>query len=563
LIQFDLELYTMIATRATRRAGAKELARRLDAADLIIFDFDDEIGRFLPSIGFAQTIPGGRDWRKFLQDCEKSGEAFASLLFPGESVPTQMAAKKFTSNSIWVIQNGNNESFRSESTLRLVALNLAAVFKNERQAKKFEGQNTVLSEMTRDLRVYSDSLNRTKSDLNEALKEAGSAKLAAEAASSLKSAFLANMSHEIRTPLGAILGFCEFLKEPNLALNERSHYIDTIVRNGQALTRIIDDILDLAKVEAGRMEVEDVDFAFFDLVTEVIDLFKEKAKQKSLYLILSFDDFVPSHIGSDPTRIRQILINIVGNAIKFTLHGGVRIHVRSIANPEGPLKISIDVKDTGPGLTDEQTARLFQPFMQADNTTTRSHGGTGLGLTLSRRLAEALGGNVVITDSKPGAGSTFTLSFLASPTASDSHAVPLQRQPFSSTEKALRLEGVRVLLADDSPDNQFLINRLLAKNGAIVEIASDGREAVEKALAAPHDVVLMDIQMPHMDGYQATEALLAQNFRTPILALTAHAMIEERRKTKAAGFAGHLTKPLNMAELIDSVADFAKLTTRS
>ncbi|MDQ3233149.1 MAG: response regulator, partial [Pseudobdellovibrionaceae bacterium] len=384
------------------------------------------------------------------------------------------------------------------------------------------------------------------------------ARIAAEASSASKSAFLANMSHEIRTPLGAILGFSDLLKDDNLSAEERDRYIDTINRNSKALTQIIDDILDLAKIEANRLDVEEVNFSLFDLMHEAIELFKEKAKQKCIELTLAFDGKVPRFICSDPTRLRQIVFNIIGNAIKFTDVGGVHIQVRLLDQTDGSLRIAIDVKDTGRGIGTIQKQKLFQPFTQADNTTTRQFGGTGLGLALSKRLCEALGGSIDIMESELTKGSHFMISFLASciPTVDKPAATSRLQKPMASED--LKLKDLHVLVVDDMVDNQILLKRYLTRNGATVDFASDGSEGVEKALNQTHDLVLMDIQMPRMDGYQAIRALHAQGYKKPVVALTAHALLEERRRTAAAGFAGHLTKPFNKDELVETVSHLAK-----
>ncbi len=391
---------------------------------------------------------------------------------------------------------------------------------------------------------------RLKQDLEKA-------KIAADQANHSKSAFLANMSHEIRTPLGAILGFSALLKEAALAPEERDRYVETIARNGISLTHIIDDILDLAKVEAGRLDVETVNFSIYELMTDVVDLFRDKAKQKQIYVLLNVDENLPARLSSDPTRLRQILINLIGNAVKFTETGGVRVSVRAVNIAGDKATVEIAVKDSGIGLTDEQKQKLFQPFVQADNSTTRKFGGTGLGLVLSQRLSHALGGQISISDDcGGGAGCTFTLSFTAKVPTSFARAPRTKKSP--AAPQLGSLKDVRVLVVDDSLDNQFLVTHLLTKNGAVVETASDGREALEKAIVGKHDVILMDIQMPTMDGYQAKKALDERGYPKPVIALTAHAMAEERLKTKSAGFAGHLTKPLAADELLQTVAHLAK-----
>ncbi len=377
------------------------------------------------------------------------------------------------------------------------------------------------------------------------------AKAEAEAANRLKSSFLANMSHEIRTPLGAILGFSDLLKDNTLRNVERVQFLDTISRNGKALTKIIDDILDLAKVESGKLEIEKVEFSLFDLVDDVMDLFRERSRAKSIYIRANLESDTPGRIVSDPTRLRQILINVVGNAVKFTTNGGVIIDVRSLKQKDEDVVLEITVKDTGIGMTDEQKMRLFQPFMQADNTTTRKYGGTGLGLALSKRLANALNGDISIRESYPDQGSTFVISFQA--TLLNSFRQRRLNKGMSTTVSSETLAGIRVLVADDAKENLFLVGRILTNLGAEVETADNGAEAFRKAIGGIFDCVLMDIQMPEMDGYEATRALRKAGFKKPIFALTAHAMAEERARSTASGCNGHLTKPLDKQELIDTI----------
>lgn len=376
-------------------------------------------------------------------------------------------------------------------------------------------------------------------------------KTEAESASLAKSNFLANMSHEIRTPLGVILGFSTMLKESGIGQAERDQYIETILRNGNALTKIIDDILDLAKVESGQVEIEHIPFSLYDLMIEATDIFRDKAKQKGIFLLLEIGQEVPARICSDPTRVRQILINLVGNALKFTSEGGVRVTVGSTLDPEGILRVTIDVKDSGIGLSEEQRAKLFQPFVQADNTTTRKFGGTGLGLVLSQKLSLALGGSVEITESTVGKGCTFRVVFLGTIPKSNQIIPELDQETPKNSRRAL--QDLRILVADDSLDNLFLVTRILIKNGAMVDTAIDGELAVKLALSGSYDAVLMDIQMPVLDGYGATAALLEKSYKAPIIALTAHAMAEDRIRTNLAGFSAHLTKPLDPKELVDTI----------
>ncbi|MBC7371887.1 MAG: response regulator, partial [Bdellovibrionaceae bacterium] len=328
-----------------------------------------------------------------------------------------------------------------------------------------------------------------------------SAKLDAESANLAKSAFLANMSHEIRTPLGAILGFTDLLKERDLGNEDRNQFLDTISRNGKALTKIIDDILDLAKVESGKLDVENIDFSIFDLIDDVMDVFRERTRAKSIFLRAHLGKETPARILSDPTRIRQILINVIGNAVKFTDAGGVTIDVRTGASVGLKTQFILSVKDTGVGISAAQKERLFQPFMQADNSTTRKYGGTGLGLALSKRLANALGGDIAIEDCVDKVGCTFTVTFLALlPERNVQKPKIVDTEAKKAEKKELLLADIRVLLADDSPDNRVLVEIMLGKKGALVESATNGLEAFRMGMNGTYDVILMDIQMPEMDG---------------------------------------------------------------
>lgn len=303
--------------------------------------------------------------------------------------------------------------------------------------------------------------------------------------------------------------------------------------------------------------MEKVEFSFYQLVDDVTDIFRERTKSKGIYLRSNISEVVPTKIISDPTRLRQILINIIGNAVKFTQSGGVTINVKA-NNTETETNITINVQDTGIGLNEEQKEKLFVPFMQADNSTTRKFGGTGLGLALSSRLANALGGNIEIEKCIPGKGCTFIVTFTAAlpqpeVIIADSEDRKSETYEQSSSERL----PLRILVADDAPDNQQLVRIILQRYGYTVEAAKNGLEAVKMALKGNFDLILMDIQMPLMDGYEATRQLRASGYKQPIIALTAHAMAEERARTIAAGCNGHLTKPLDKIELLRTIQFYA------
>lgn len=388
--------------------------------------------------------------------------------------------------------------------------------------------------------------------VEEALR---TAKLEAEAASLAKTQFLANMSHEIRTPIGAILGFAELLGEVHEAPENRDEYMRRIRRNGELLLRLIDDILDLSKVESGLVEVERLEVSLPEMIEDVRETLFARARNKGVGLTFAADGQVPAKLVTDPLRLRQILINLIGNAVKFTERGGVSVTLRYDA-PTAPSTgmLTFEIRDTGAGIPKESVARLFQPFLQADSSTTRRFGGTGLGLALSLRLARLLGGDVRLTETGP-LGSVFVVS-IACETASDTPMLDPSQigdDPTMAMDHAAArrpLDDVTVLVVDDSLDNRLLMGRILQLAGAAVEYASDGREGVVKGRDDAYDAVLMDMQMPEMDGYQATRQLRHDGIAKPIIAITAHGVGEERERCLAAGCSGYLTKPVNRAELI-------------
>ena len=393
--------------------------------------------------------------------------------------------------------------------------------------------------------------------LNQALTRAKDADRA-------KSEFLANMSHEIRTPLTAILGYTEVLLETRSPGDSGQIGADdalrTIHRNGEHLLQIINDILDLSKIEAGRVEIERILASPRQFVAEVVSLMKVRSTAKGLKLDVEFSDNVPDAIQTDPTRLRQVLWNVVGNAIKFTDRGFVRLVTRWDPALAGTGTIAFEVSDSGIGMSSEELARLFHPFNQADTSTTRRYGGTGLGLAISQRLVEKMGGTITVT-SEPGKGSRFTIRLPVAAAQFDDAQVAEDKSDGATFPAALTndsLAGYRILLAEDGLDNQRLIVHLLRRAGAEVVVAENGQSAVEVALAArdegiPFDVVLMDMQMPVLDGCEATERLRADDYHWPIIALTAHALQADHDRCLAAGCDDVCTKPIDRAVLFASI----------
>jgi signal transduction histidine kinase/DNA-binding response OmpR family regulator len=422
-----------------------------------------------------------------------------------------------------------------------------------KQARKDLVSN-ILEERDQRLREKRDHIEHLEEQVEKRSAALRVAKEEADAANQAKSEFLANMSHEIRTPLNAILGYADILRrrgDSGRAPQDRLEAIDAIYASGKHLLELINDILDLSKIEAGKMEMEIGTCDPWQIITQLASVMRSQATTKNIELRVRNEGLIPQTIRGDPTRLRQCLVNLVGNAIKFTEAGYVRV-TAGLARSDGQPMMRFEVRDTGIGMTAAQLKKIFSPFSQADSTTTRKYGGTGLGLTITKRLTEAMGGKLSVT-SEQGQGSTFALEV---PTGS-LEGVPMLEDPAEATHGEPELAAVetakltgRVLVAEDSPVNRAMLLTMLADLDVETTIAENGEVAVAKAGSEPFDLILMDWHMPVMDGLEATKHLRMSGNEVPVVALTASAMAGDREACMAAGCSGYLSKPIEFDTLV-------------
>jgi signal transduction histidine kinase/CheY-like chemotaxis protein/HPt (histidine-containing phosphotransfer) domain-containing protein len=382
----------------------------------------------------------------------------------------------------------------------------------------------------------------------------------AERATQAKSDFLAAMSHEIRTPLNSIIGMADVLSQTRLTVDQQK-YVEIFQRNGVALLNLINDILDLSKVEAGHVELEATEVDAGEVVMRAMEVVEVRAKAKGLWLRHSIAEGLPRYFVGDPNRLRQVIINLLGNSIKFTESGGLQVTVEQDPESSVPGHLRFAITDTGIGIPSEKLGLIFESFTQVDASTTRKYGGTGLGLTISKQLVELMNGRIWV-ESELGSGSTFFFTAQLGVHEDQSPRAAVERPAAVSTaELEARASGLRILLVDDSDDNRVLIIQYLGKTNARIDTAENGKIAVERFRKNDYDVVLMDVEMPVMDGYQAVREIrrIEQEtgaVATPVLALTAHAFAEMAMKGFEAGFTELLTKPIRQAALLAALAKY-------
>lgn len=389
---------------------------------------------------------------------------------------------------------------------------------------------------------------RTK-ELQEAIKRA-------EAANIAKSEFLANMSHEIRTPLNGVIGFTDLLLQTNLTA-EQINYANTIKESGEVLLSLIGDILDISKIEAGENMIEAIDFDLKHLVHSVFELVKLNVQDKTVSIFYSIGEDVPTLVKGDPVKFRQIILNLMGNAVKFTDKGEVELSLNVEEENEDNIRLHLSVRDTGIGIPPDKLRMIFEPFQQADSTTTRRYGGTGLGLAICKRLAGVMSGEIWV-ESEHGKGSIFHASVWFE--KAEAKICSMERSLLTHEKKLRKVTG-KILLAEDNPVNQMLMTIMLNKAGYQVETANNGKEVADKFIAAPerYDMILMDIQMPETDGYQATRLIREKGFRDiPIIALTANAMQGDKEKCLETGMNGYIAKPVKKEDILKVIENLFK-----
>lgn len=415
------------------------------------------------------------------------------------------------------------------------------------------------------LAMFADNSERIK-----LVQDLQLAKQIALTANQTKSDFLARISHEIRTPLNAISGFSEILSTETVDEADRISYLKTIQKNSQFLSRLINDILDFSKIEAGQIKFEAKEINLLETIEDIIQTAKVNILNKPVQVLLEVAaEGLPICIKTDPLRFRQILLNILSNSIKFTHEGQVKLKISYVdlhptsSGPEAQLQINIE--DTGIGMSPQQAGSLFKPYYQAELGTSRKFGGTGLGLSIAKHLAKLMGGDIQLLRSTPGQGCEFLVSLKVGVVQSEklvskvSEITPTRKKGF---EEPSVLEGRHILVVDDSSDNLVLVSRLISKVGGVVETAADGLEGLEKVSKNNYDVVLMDLEMPQMDGIEALKQIRSLGIRTHVIALTGHAYENDRLRCIEAGFDDHVSKPIDKSILLQSlINNLPPLTT--
>ena len=484
-------------------------------------------------LGYDPHEMVGRNWREFLsRDMDFSFTEYLNTIQEEEMATGIFKVKHRNGESlVWFYKNMRIEEEGEAAYVSCTSVDVA--------------ERAVIEKQLQSANKISDMNMRR---LHKALAELEKAKRIAEESARIKDEFLANMSHEIRTPMNAILGFTSILQDLQMSA-EQAEYVEIIKTSGQNLLVIINDILDFSKIESGKMSLESTDFSLRSVTDLVLTTMRPRLLEKNLELVIDIDPAVPVDLLGDPVRFNQILMNLLANAIKFTERGHIALRSRLVLNEPNNCTVQFEVSDTGIGIEESKLDYIFESFTQANSNTTRKFGGTGLGLAIVKRLVELHGGHITVS-SKPGAGSSFVFTL---PYKKPQSRVKTGAGEPSGNRRA-SLDGLRVLMAEDNLMNQKLVLRLLKGYNCDCQVVENGQKAIEKLLTAPYDIVLMDIQMPEMDGYEATR-IIRKDIKSaiPIIAFSAHAIVSEREKCFSMGMNDYVSKPFNPEELISKI----------
>jgi signal transduction histidine kinase/CheY-like chemotaxis protein len=542
-----LPLIADLSDPERRSAAGRRLAEHLGAQDLLIFAPDEAVGALLPAPGFPQTLPGGREWRAFVQRCEQQGRAEAELPYPDVATVMHATGIVLRGGGVLVLLGGGPRAELVAPTVETLPL-LMAAFRAERNAMAGAGHAAAAVAATRQAEKLVASLTHLQGELQSAVRDLNEA-------SRLKDDFLATLSHELRTPLNAIVGWAHVLQAGGLDRETTARAIETIRRNAQAQNQLISDMLDVSRIVAGklRLDLRPTDLA--PVIHAALDTVRHSAQAKGVELVDDLDPAAAPVVG-DSDRLQQVVWNLLSNAIKFTPFGGrVRVSLKALGS-----NLEITVEDDGPGIEADFLPHVFDRFRQADSSSSRSHTGLGLGLAIVRHIVELHGGIVTARNRETGTGAVFDVRLPGHRIPADEGAGHLQAHTAAPSwlAEAPDLRGVRVLVVDDEADARELMATVLVRCGAEVFFAGSAREGLAILQRERPSVLLSDIEMPEEDGYtliRKVRSLPAERGgSTPAAALTAYAGAHDRAKALASGFEIHVAKPVPPSELVAVVA---------